>query len=139
MSIEAPTADHMIVASEYSRPASTNLTQKTGARTFSLRLSRAARCGALNIFIQRGIISAANLPQHLQDPLDHIGISYFTIAMQAACQETVKKYGIGSCGPRGFYGTIDVHLMLEVGSQLLQYMLLCSIMLMMHISCVDKN
>ena len=36
--------------------------------------------------------------------------------MQAACQETVKKYGIGSCGPRGFYGTIDVHLKLEVSS-----------------------
>lgn len=25
----------------------------------------------------------------------------------------VDKYGVGSCGPRGFYGTIDVHL--EVG------------------------
>ncbi|KAK9497602.1 hypothetical protein O3M35_004299 [Rhynocoris fuscipes] len=25
----------------------------------------------------------------------------------------VKKYGIGSCGPRGFYGTVDVHLHLE--------------------------
>eukprot|EP00039_Didymoeca_costata_P000420 m.45496 g.45496 ORF g.45496 m.45496 type:complete len:488 (+) comp10252_c1_seq1:160-1623(+) len=24
-----------------------------------------------------------------------------------------KKYGIGSCGPRGFYGTIDCHLELE--------------------------
>lgn len=26
---------------------------------------------------------------------------------------TVEKYGVGSCGPRGFYGTIDVHLELE--------------------------
>ncbi|XP_015183420.1 PREDICTED: serine palmitoyltransferase 1 [Polistes dominula] len=25
----------------------------------------------------------------------------------------VKKYGVGSCGPRGFYGTIDTHLDLE--------------------------
>ncbi|KAG9510532.1 Serine palmitoyltransferase 1, partial [Fragariocoptes setiger] len=25
----------------------------------------------------------------------------------------LRKYGVGSCGPRGFYGTIDVHLMLE--------------------------
>ena len=23
------------------------------------------------------------------------------------------KYGVGSCGPRGFYGTVDVHLELE--------------------------
>lgn len=25
----------------------------------------------------------------------------------------LRKYGVGSCGPRGFYGTIDVHLVLE--------------------------
>jgi len=25
----------------------------------------------------------------------------------------VKKYGVGTCGPRGFYGTIDTHLDLE--------------------------
>ena len=27
--------------------------------------------------------------------------------------KTIQKYGVGSCGPRGFYGTIDVHLDLE--------------------------
>jgi serine palmitoyltransferase len=27
--------------------------------------------------------------------------------------ETLQKYGLGSCGPPGFYGTIDVHLDLE--------------------------
>ncbi|XP_073946754.1 serine palmitoyltransferase subunit I [Choristoneura fumiferana] len=27
--------------------------------------------------------------------------------------ECMNKYGVGSCGPRGFYGTIDVHLELE--------------------------
>lgn len=27
--------------------------------------------------------------------------------------ESLKKYGVGSCGPRGFYGTVDVHLELE--------------------------
>lgn len=26
---------------------------------------------------------------------------------------SLKKYGVGSCGPRGFYGTLDVHLNLE--------------------------
>jgi len=25
----------------------------------------------------------------------------------------IRKYGVGSCGPRGFYGTVDVHLTLE--------------------------
>lgn len=24
------------------------------------------------------------------------------------CERTIRKYGVGSCGPRGFYGTIDV-------------------------------
>lgn len=32
---------------------------------------------------------------------------------------TVRKYGVGSCGPRGFYGTVDVHLKLE--ERLAQY------------------
>ncbi|KAK4780295.1 hypothetical protein SAY87_016401 [Trapa incisa] len=27
-----------------------------------------------------------------------------------SCTSTLEKYGVGSCGPRGFYGTIDVHL-----------------------------
>ena len=35
-------------------------------------------------------------------------------AIEAKCEATIDKYGVGSCGPRGFYGTIDVHLQLEV-------------------------
>lgn len=27
--------------------------------------------------------------------------------------KSLRKYGVGSCGPRGFYGTVDVHLELE--------------------------
>ena len=27
--------------------------------------------------------------------------------------QAIRKYGVGSCGPRGFYGTFDVHLDLE--------------------------
>lgn len=26
---------------------------------------------------------------------------------------SLRKYGVGSCGPRGFYGTVDIHLELE--------------------------
>ncbi len=29
---------------------------------------------------------------------------------QKVAEETVDKYGVGACGPRGFYGTVDVHL-----------------------------
>lgn len=35
------------------------------------------------------------------------------LLFQARGRETVEKYGVGSCGPRGFYGTFDVHLDLE--------------------------
>lgn len=30
-----------------------------------------------------------------------------------AIKDTMLKYGIGTCGPRGFYGTLDLHLSLE--------------------------
>lgn len=30
-----------------------------------------------------------------------------------ACALTMKRYGCGACGPRGFYGTTDVHLQCE--------------------------
>ncbi|XP_004344499.1 serine palmitoyltransferase subunit 1 [Capsaspora owczarzaki ATCC 30864] len=33
--------------------------------------------------------------------------------VEDAAVTSLKKYGVGSCGPRGFYGTIDVHLELE--------------------------
>eukprot|EP00741_Cyanophora_paradoxa_P011012 tig00020553_g10644.t1 len=33
--------------------------------------------------------------------------------IEKACADTIQKYGVGSCGPRGFYGTIDVHLDFE--------------------------
>mmetsp|Transcript_38651 Transcript_38651/g.152633 ORF Transcript_38651/g.152633 Transcript_38651/m.152633 type:complete len:485 (+) Transcript_38651:462-1916(+) len=33
--------------------------------------------------------------------------------VKEACAETMKHYGCGSCGPRGFYGTTDVHLRCE--------------------------
>eukprot|EP00052_Salpingoeca_macrocollata_P003399 m.35651 g.35651 ORF g.35651 m.35651 type:complete len:473 (-) comp13280_c0_seq1:65-1483(-) len=34
-------------------------------------------------------------------------------AFQKQAEQVIRKYGVGSCGPRGFYGTIDVHLNLE--------------------------
>ena len=33
--------------------------------------------------------------------------------IQDACHKCIEKYGVGSCGPRAFYGTVDVHLQLE--------------------------
>ncbi|WKX94947.1 hypothetical protein Q1695_011862 [Nippostrongylus brasiliensis] len=33
--------------------------------------------------------------------------------IEDVAKKTILKYGVGSCGPRGFYGTVDVHLDLE--------------------------
>lgn len=34
-------------------------------------------------------------------------------SIQNKAAASIRKYGVGSCGPRGFYGTVDVHLTLE--------------------------
>ncbi|XP_072947386.1 serine palmitoyltransferase 1 [Epargyreus clarus] len=34
-------------------------------------------------------------------------------SIEESAIKSLNKYGVGSCGPRGFYGTIDVHLELE--------------------------
>ena len=44
--------------------------------------------------------------------MDFLGFGRREEQKQAALN-TLNKYGCGSCGPRGFYGTIDVHVFLE--------------------------
>lgn len=34
-------------------------------------------------------------------------------SIKEATTKALDHYGVGSCGPRGFYGTIDQHLILE--------------------------
>ena len=34
-------------------------------------------------------------------------------ALKQVALDAMRVYGVGSCGPRGFYGTMDVHLRLE--------------------------
>ncbi len=43
---------------------------------------------------------------------DFIGSGHHATTKKASL-DALNKYGVGSCGPRGFYGTIDVHLLLE--------------------------
>jgi serine palmitoyltransferase len=47
--------------------------------------------------------SSPNSPKHNSEPLPGTETAIGTL----------RKYGLGSCGPPGFYGTIDVHLELE--------------------------
>lgn len=43
---------------------------------------------------------------------NYLGLTGHPIVKEA-CDDALDKYGVGACGPRGFYGTIDVHLDLE--------------------------
>ncbi|XP_065368554.1 serine palmitoyltransferase 1 [Calliphora vicina] len=43
---------------------------------------------------------------------NYLGLLEDEQILDDACK-SLRKYGVGSCGPRGFYGTMDVHLELE--------------------------
>ena len=43
---------------------------------------------------------------------DFLGLSGDPVLKDSA-RKALTKYGCGSCGPRGFYGTIDLHVQLE--------------------------
>ena len=43
---------------------------------------------------------------------DFLGLSSNSSVTEVA-SATLDKYGCGSCGPRGFYGTVDQHLYFE--------------------------
>lgn len=51
--------------------------------------------------------SCLNLGTH-----NYLGLSEKTELIENTVA-AINKYGVGSCGPRGFYGTVDVHLKLE--------------------------
>ncbi len=36
-----------------------------------------------------------------------------SLILKAKCADIIKGYGVGTCGPSGFYGTLDVHLDLQ--------------------------
>jgi len=44
--------------------------------------------------------------------MDFLGFGQ-RIEVEEAASAALDKYGCGSCGPRGFYGSIDVHVVLE--------------------------
>ena len=43
---------------------------------------------------------------------DFLGMSQ-SADIKEKSAEALDKYGVGSCGPRGFYGTVDKHLQFE--------------------------
>ena len=58
------------------------------------------------------VIDPMHLPRVVLSGHDYLGLSNTQRAIRASVA-TVAAYGCGSCGPRGFYGTMDKHLELE--------------------------
>ncbi|ERE77464.1 serine palmitoyltransferase 1 [Cricetulus griseus] len=54
-----------------------------------------------------------NIVSGLPDPVIFLSEVSPALGLEAAALASLKKYGVGTCGPRGFYGTFDVHLDLE--------------------------
>ena len=67
-----------------------------------------------SVHVQLAIAEHGKLPNSCRTCLLNLAC-LLLLQIREACRGTIEKYGVGSCGPRGFYGTIDVHLQLEVG------------------------
>jgi serine palmitoyltransferase len=65
--------------------------------------------GRLDVEVGDGVV--------VRGALDLVTTDWFEVSgseqAQSAGQKTLDVIGVGSCGPRGFYGTVDVHLELE--------------------------
>lgn len=72
-------------------------------------------------FIIAHFVGVRTVTDHIQiDGRSYLNLSSFNFLgmngskqMEIACRETIDRYGVGSCGPRGFYGSFDVHIHLE--------------------------
>lgn len=53
-------------------------------------------------------IKCLNMATH-----NYLGLDEEYPKIKESAINSIHKYGVGSCGPRGFYGTVDVHLELE--------------------------
>ena len=58
------------------------------------------------------VINPSKLPKHVLSVHDYLGLANSARAVEESVR-IVETYGVGSCGPRGFYGTTDRHLELE--------------------------
>ncbi|KAL7029213.1 hypothetical protein ACKWTF_006157 [Chironomus riparius] len=63
--------------------------------------------GPIGKFINVDGIKCLNMATH-----NYLGLEEYPKIKENAIN-CIHKYGVGSCGPRGFYGTVDVHLELE--------------------------
>jgi len=91
------------IASASSTSSSTTNTKNITALNFATHDYLGMSCPAPPTPSDKKISNCNNntAPNYTNDPI------------KLASQKALSKYGCGSCGPRGFYGTIDAHLLLE--------------------------
>ena len=58
------------------------------------------------------VLTREKMPSLVMSAHDYLGLANSARAVDASVK-VVETYGVGSCGPRGFYGTTDKHLELE--------------------------
>ena len=58
------------------------------------------------------VLTREKMPSLVMSAHDYLGLANSAQAVDASVK-VVETYGVGSCGPRGFYGTTDKHLELE--------------------------
>jgi len=58
------------------------------------------------------VLQHDKMPNIVMSAVDYLGLANSQRAIEASV-DIVTSYGVGSCGPRGFYGTTDKHLELE--------------------------
>lgn len=73
------------------------------ATLLTARTKEVVNLASFNFTTPPSASGTTNSPKHNTDPLPGTETAIATL----------RKYGLGSCGPPGFYGTIDVHLALE--------------------------
>jgi serine palmitoyltransferase len=68
--------------------------------------------------VQMNDPSSKNGVKEVKDVLNMSSFDFFGMGsnpeVKQVARQALEKYGCGSCGPRGFYGTIDQHLEFEI-------------------------
>jgi len=102
-----------IVVTDFSKVDKNKRNNHTNVKNTSISRSSASPSSSLTA---SGQVPTSTVPTRTMLNMashDFLGMGSNEDVKEVSSQ-ALKKYGCGACGPRGFYGTIDVHLDLEM-------------------------
>jgi len=82
----------------------------------SLVLSKSTRDRLIKAYKPKDIVEKTEEPykfKQVKHNFSSFDVFNLSTKFKSDLKNTIKEYGVGSCGPRGFYGTLDLHLELE--------------------------